>query len=150
MSDNSADPAIPPSTVTAGMSVEVELVSQGGEVDRLAVTIVADEQADFAAGFLGAGTPLAKAILGRPVGAEVPYPIGDMRSVRILAAAEGGQMPAEDVAARREAVVREAVNQSNLINALMIATSVNNKWGDYDADGFDPENWTSKGPHKGG
>ncbi len=125
-----------PGPVAMGMSVEVELVSQAGEVDRLAFTIVADEQADFAAGFLGAGTPLAKAILGHTVGVEVPYPVADMRSVRILAAAEDGRTPAEDVAARREAVVREAVNQSNLINALMVATSVNNKWGDYDVDGL--------------
>jgi Transcription elongation factor, GreA/GreB, C-term len=135
---------IMPGPVAIGTSVEVELVSQDGEADRLAFTIVADEQADFAAGFLGAGTPLAKAILGQPVGAEVPYAVADMRSVRILAAAESGQTPAEDVAARREAVVRQAVNQSNLINALMVATSVNNKWGDYDVDGPAPENWKAK------
>jgi hypothetical protein len=135
---------ITPGPVAVGMSVEIELVSQGGETDRLAFTIVADEQADFAAGFLGAGTPLAKAILGQLVGAEVPYPVADMRSVRILAATENGQTPAEDVAARREAVVRQAVNQSNLINALMVATSVNNKWGDYDVDGPAPEGWKAK------
>lgn len=134
----------PSAFVAVGMSVEIELISQSGETERLTFTIVADEQADFAAGFLGAGTPIARAILGQPVGVEVPYPVADMRSVRILAAAEGGQTPAEDVAARREAVVREAVNQANLINALMVATSVNNKWGDYDVDGLDPSSQASK------
>ena len=133
-----------PAPVAAGMYVEVELVGQNGESDRLAFTIVADEQADFAAGFLGAGTPLARAILGRAVGSEVPYPVADMRSVRILSAAPSDKTPSEDVAARREAVVREAVNQSKLIDALMVATSVSNKWGDYDVDGIDPSNRASR------
>jgi hypothetical protein len=125
-----------PGVVTAGMRVEVELISQDGEAERLAFTLVPDEQADFAAGFVGVGTPLAQAILGHAPGSEVPYIVADMRAVRILAAAPSGEMPTEDVAARREAVVREAVNQSNLINALMVATSVNNKWGDYDVEDF--------------
>jgi hypothetical protein len=126
------------------MYVEVELVSRSGEIDRLAFTIVADEQADFAAGFLGAGTPLAQAILGHAAGSEVPYPVADMRSVRILSAAPSDKTPAEDVAARREAVVRAAVNQSKLIDALMVATAVDNKWGGYDADGPAPEGWEKK------
>lgn len=130
--------------VTKGMRVEVELVSQDGEADRLAFTLVSDEQADFAAGFLGEGTPLAQTILGQAVGSELPYTVADMRSVRILSAEESGETPSEDVAARREAVVREAVNKSNLINALMVATSVNNKWGDYDLEGLDPTEWKSE------
>jgi transcription elongation GreA/GreB family factor len=92
------------------MKVEIELISQGGEADHLAVTIVPDEQADFAAGFLGAGTQLAQTILGQPVGAEVPYPVADMRAVRILSAVPSDDAPAEDVAARREAVVDDAVS----------------------------------------
>jgi hypothetical protein len=126
------------------MRAEVELTAKEGERERLAFTIVEDEQADFAAGFLGAGTPLARAILGQAVGSEVPYAVAEMRSVRILSAEASGETPPEDVAARREAVVREAVNQANLINALMVATSVNNKWGDYDVDGLDPANQANK------
>jgi hypothetical protein len=67
-----------------------------------------------------------------------------MRAVRILSAAPSDARPAEDVAARREAVVRQAVNQANLINSLMVATSVNNKWGDYDADSPAPEGWKTE------
>jgi hypothetical protein len=131
-------------TVALGTRVEVELTAKDGESERLAFVIVADDQADFAAGFLGAGTPLARAILGQVVGTEVPYAVAEMRSVRILSAEASAESPPEDVAARREAVVREAVNQANLINALMVATSVNNKWGDYDVDGLDPANKVSK------
>lgn len=130
--------------VTIGMRVEVELVSRSDETERLAFTIVPDEQADFAAGFLGAGTPLAKTILGQGVGSELPYPVADIRAVRILAAAASGQTPAEDVAARREAVEREAVEKSEFINAMIFATTVDTKWGGYDADGLDPTNWVSK------
>src|SRR5262245_42078061 len=116
--------------VAVGMRVEVELVSQNGETDRLELIIVADKQADFSAGYLGAGTPLAQAILGQTVGSEVTYRVADMRAVRILAAAPSGELPDEEAIALREEKAREAANKVALINAMMIATSVNNKWGD--------------------
>ncbi|MBL8055446.1 MAG: GreA/GreB family elongation factor [Anaerolineales bacterium] len=132
--------------VGLGSQVELELLSREGPAERLTVTLVPDEQADFRAGFLGAGTPLARALLGQPAGREVPYRVADMRAVRILAVAPAGRQPSEDVAARREAVTREAVEQSNAITAMIFASAVNTKWGDYDADGLDPTRWGADEP----
>lgn len=143
MESDSKEPTASPVAVTVGMQVEVELVSRSGETQRLAVTIVPDEQADFDAGFLGKGTPLAKAILGQTVGTLVPYPVADMRAVRILAASASGQAPEDDTAARREAVLREAAEKSEFTSVQIFASSADTKWGDYDADGLDPAKWKS-------
>ena len=59
--------------VEPGMLVEVELISSSGEVEHLAFTVVEDEQADFSAGFLGEGTPLAKTILGHSPDSKLEY-----------------------------------------------------------------------------
>jgi len=127
--------------VDAGMRVEVELDSQTGESERLTFTLVPDEQADFKAGFLGLGTPLAKALIGKRAGEVLAYHAGDIRSARILSVAVSDRTPGEDVAARREAVIRDAVAHSDFINAMIFASAVNTKWGDYDADGLDPSQW---------
>jgi len=138
----------------AGMLVEVELLDRSGEAERLTFTLVPDEQADFKAGFLGVGTPLGKALLGRRAGEALDYQVGDIRSARVLSVAVSDRMPGEDVAARREAVVRDAVAHSDFINAMIFASAVNTKWGDYDADGLDPSQWiedqdkTGKGENK--
>ncbi len=143
MEDDSREPMVFSGPVATGMYVEVELVSRSGETERLSFTIVPDEQADFAAGFLGAGTPLAKAILGQVAGSELPYRVDDIRAVRVLAVATG-RTAAEDVAARRKAVIRDAVNKSDFINAMIFASAVNTKWGDYDVDGLDPTTWADE------
>jgi hypothetical protein len=124
--------------VEAGMLVEVELVSRSGEVERLEFTLVEDEQADFSAGFLGSGTPLAKTILGNWRDSELDYAVGDLKLVRILSVKPSDKVQTEDVGARREAVMRKALKHSDYVNALNFATSVNSKWGDYD---IAPEQW---------
>ncbi|MGQ9832768.1 MAG: GreA/GreB family elongation factor [Candidatus Villigracilaceae bacterium] len=70
--------------VEIGTHVELELIGQSGERECLNLTLVPDEQADFQSGFLGAGTPLTQAILGRRAGEVLPYIIGDLRQVHIL------------------------------------------------------------------
>jgi hypothetical protein len=127
--------------ISLGMFVEVELFSQDGENERMVFTLVADEQADFKAGFLGVGTPLAKTILGHIEGDRLDYTVGDMLGLKILSVKISDQVQAEDVTARREAVIRKALNHSDYVNALTFATSVNSKWGDYDIDSLDPEQW---------
>jgi hypothetical protein len=143
MEANSKEPIASSVVVAVGMRVEIELASRRGETQRLAVTIVPDEQADFDAGFLGEGTPLARAIIGQTVGSLVPYPVADMRAVRILSASASGQAPADQVAARREAVLREAAEKSEFTSVQIFASSADTKWGDYDADGLDPAKWKS-------
>jgi hypothetical protein len=125
-----------------GHRVEIELVSCAGEGEHLEFTLVADEQADFSAGFLGIGTPLAKAILGKIEGNELEYALGDVQRVRILSVSISDRVQSEDVTARREAVMRKALKHSDYVNALTFATSVNSKWGDYDIDSLDPDQWT--------
>jgi len=127
-----------------GTHVEVELISRSGKSERLAFTLVEDEQADFAAGFLGEGTPLARTLIGHTAGELLPYAAGDLRSVRVMVVTVSERTQGENVAARRKAVLRQAVDHSDYINAMIFASSVNNKWGDYDVEGLDPDQWTDK------
>jgi hypothetical protein len=124
--------------VETGMLVEVELISRSGESEILKFTLVEDEQADFSAGFLGSGTPLAKTILGHSPDSKLDYTAGDLQYIRILSVTPSNKIQTEDVIARREAVMRKALNHSDYVNALNFATSVNSKWGDYD---IKPEQW---------
>jgi len=127
--------------VDIGTQVEVELESESGETDRLIFTVVSDEQADFKAGFLGAHTPLATAIMGQRAGRTLPYRAGDIRRVKILSVHLSGKVQTEDVTARREAVIRKAVKRSDYINMVTFASSFDSKWGDYDIDKIDPSEW---------
>jgi hypothetical protein len=136
--------------VDIGSLVDVELVSQTGEAERLAFTLVEDKQADFGAGFLGESTPLAKAILGRTAGEGIPYQTGDLKSVRILSVRASDRVQTENVAARRQAVIQKAIKHSDYVNAMIFAGSVNSKWGDYDIGKLDPSQWDVEEPDKPG
>ncbi len=88
-----------PGLVALGTRVEIELISEAGAAELLACDIVPDAAADFAAGFLGASTPLARAIMGRPSGAIVPYAQADIVEVRIVSVAHSQRAAEEDAAA---------------------------------------------------
>jgi hypothetical protein len=118
-----------------GMHVTIAFLLEGAE-ERIEFEVVADDQADFAKGFLGAGTPLAKAIIGQAVGAQIPYDGGDVHAVRILEVRPSQVTPTEDVKARREETLRKAVEASDRTNAVIFASSFSGKWGDYDPTGF--------------
>jgi hypothetical protein len=121
----------------AGLGLHVAIAFLLDEAEeRLEFDIVADEQADFAKGFLGAGTPLAKAILGQVAGTQIPYDGGDVRAVRILEIRPSQVAQTEDVKARREETLRKAVEASDRTNAVIFASSFSGKWGDYDPTGF--------------
>jgi transcription elongation GreA/GreB family factor len=128
-------PAIP--RVKIGTRVEIELLSESGDIERLAFDVVSDAQADFAAGFLGAGTPLAQAILGQPAGATVPYAVADEVEVRVLSVASSERAPAPEVAAAREAAAQEAVSKANMEEMVRLALTVDVKWGDYDPEALE-------------
>jgi len=127
--------------VKPGRLVEVELTSKSGETETLALTLVEDDKADFDAGFLGLGTPLAKVILGKFAGQILPYPVGDMKSIKIVSVQVDGQTQSEDVAARRQAVIDKAVKHSDYVNAMIFAGAFSSKWGDYDIDKVNPLQW---------
>jgi hypothetical protein len=128
-----------------GMHVVVAFILEEGE-ERLEFDVVSDDQADFAKGFLGAGTPLAKAIFGQAAGAQIPYDGGDVHAVRIIQVRPSQVAPSEDVKARREETLRKAVEASDRTNAVIFASSFSGKWGDYDPTGF-LEDDDRDGPH---
>lgn len=123
------------------MLVEVEMAYEQG-VERLKFVIVPDELADFNAGFLGEGTPLARSILGERVGVQVPYFIGDARTVQILRVSPTELKPDEDTAVRRQEKIKRAVEDSERTSVMIFASSFSGKWGDYDPQGI--ESWEQK------
>lgn len=129
-----------PIRAEVGMHVEMELLTATGESEAMVVDIVPDKDADFASGFLGAGTPLAQAIAGQTAGSLVPYRMADVVEVRILAVTPSRETPSEDAASNRQAVIDEAVSKSNLADTLRLALSVDVKWGDYDPEALE-KNW---------
>jgi hypothetical protein len=126
--------------VAVGSHVEVELIAESGEREHLAFDIVPDAEADFASGFLGEGTPLARAILGGRAGAVVPYQMGDVTQVRILAVGEGTRARDGDAATERQAIIQRAISKSDLADAVRFALTVDQKWGDTDPEGI-ASNW---------
>jgi hypothetical protein len=121
--------------VAVGTHVEVELIDEAGASERLALDLVPDNQADFANGFLGVGTPLAQAILGQIAGCVVSYRKGDVVKVSILNVTTDAHAPSEDVAAKRQAVIQQVVAESERISDMVFALAVGSKWGDYDPGG---------------
>src|SRR5512143_3711173 len=114
--------------VALGAHVEVELVDETGASEPLTFDLVSDEQADFANGFLGAGTPLAQAIWGKAAGDTVAYRLGDVVSVRVMSVVAAARVQEEDVAAKRQAVIRQAVAESERISDMVFALAVGSKW----------------------
>ncbi len=133
----SSEPDLP-EIVRTGQQVILEMTDQDGRRERMTLDVVPDTAADFAAGFLGSGTPLACAIMGRPVGSVVPYRMADIVEVHILAIAPSPRVPAEDAAAGRDAATQEAVSRSNLEESVRLALTVDVKWGEYDPESLEP------------
>jgi hypothetical protein len=125
--------------VVFGCQVAVELIDQAGEIEPLTFTITSALAADLARGLLGENTPLARAIIGQPVGNVVAYHMGDIRSVRIVSAGPAPGLPPADAEARRAAVLQKARAAAERTNAEMFAASFSGKWGDYDAEGMTDE-----------
>lgn len=122
--------------VQIGVHVELELIDEQGVRELLAVDIVQAQAADLAQGFLGANTPLAKALRGHAAGSMVPYIMGDIRQVRIVSVAPSRTTAPADAQARREAVLQKALDDAERTNAEIFASSFSGKWGDYDPQGM--------------
>ncbi len=122
--------------VAIGAHVELELIDDRGGREPLAVDIVKAHSADLALGFLGANTPLAKALRGHTAGSIVPYTMGDIRCVRIVSVTPSQVLAPNDAQERREAVLQKALNDAERTNAEIFASSFSGKWGDYDPQGM--------------
>lgn len=122
--------------VGIGAHVELELIDEHGRGESLAVDIVKAQSADLAQGFLGANTPLAKALRGQTAGSEVAYVMGDIRRVRIVSVTVAQSTAPDDARQRREAVLQKALSDAERTNAEIFASSFSGKWGDYDPQGM--------------
>lgn len=120
--------------ITIGCHVEVELIDRGGKTDRLGVDIVPDEVADFAHGFLGASTPLAKILAGEKEGTVIPYLKDDIYAIKILSVTASTRKPIEDAVKKRQEKMKRTMQEVEHTNAVVFASSFSGKWGDYDPD----------------
>ena len=136
---SSPKPVQPQSVAQIGTHVVIELADNAGGSERLEFDIVPDELADLAKGFLGVGTPLARAICDQLAGSTIPYRQADIVSVHIVSVAPACTTPNADVAQEREAAVRKAVEEAQRTDAIVFASSFSGKWGDYDPQGM--EHW---------
>ena len=137
----SSEPGLPrqPKVVNLGTHVELEFICESG-LERLALDIVEDKSADYTHGFLGTGTPLAKAILGQPAGKTIPYRQWDIRAIKILAVSFSQNQTAAEIAEKRQAAMTKALREVDRANAINFASSFSGKWGDYDPDNL-KEDW---------
>ena len=117
-----------------GNHVEVELKYPDGEVERLALDIVADSEADFEHNLLGQGTPLARAIYGLSAGESVSYLAGGGAiKARLLAVTVSQKLEGSPAAERAERA-RQAIEDRDHMSAILFASSTDTKWGEYDPD----------------
>jgi hypothetical protein len=129
--------------VDIGCHVEVEVIYRSGEVENLEFDLVPDQLADYQAGFLSASTPLGRAIIGENAGTLVPYFTEDIQAVKILTVSKTTRVIETDATTRRNISLRKTLDQIEYRDAVLFASSADTKWGDYDADGLDFDNWIS-------
>jgi N-acetylglutamate synthase-like GNAT family acetyltransferase len=122
--------------VGLGARVELELVDGDGTHEALGFVMVPDAAADLENGLLGENTPLAKAIWGRRAGEVVPYKVGGLKEVRVLAVSANTAETSEiaDLTARRAATREKMKRDAEATNTLIFSTAHGSKWGDYDPD----------------
>ncbi len=114
--------------------VLVELVDSSGEAEQREFSLATGKQADFKSGLLDENTPLGQALLGHHAGEVVPYALGDLREVRILAVVSGEAVIPSNAAEKRRAAVKKAAAQSEITNQMIFSTASGSKWGDYEVD----------------
>ena len=65
-------------------------------------------------------------------------------AVAIISIQKSTRTPETNTASQREATLKDAQDQIEFTNAVLFATSVDTKWGEYDADGLDYEDWKAR------
>jgi len=128
--------AVQPSSrpITLNCRVQVELVDSVGQAEQVEFVLVPSKQADLKSGLLDENTPLGRLLLGHHAGEVLPYRVGDLVRVRILAVQAGeGEVPS-DAAGKRRQAVKKAAAQSEITSQMIFSTASGSKWGDYDVD----------------
>ena len=124
----------PPFPISLNCKVLVELLDTSGQAERRAFRLVPAEQADLKSGLLGLNTPLGQLLLGHYAGQSLPYRVGDLKEVRILAVQAGEGSVSSEAADKRRKDVQKAAAQSEITNQMIFSTASGSKWGDYDVD----------------
>jgi hypothetical protein len=75
---------------------------------------------------------LAQALWGTRAEESVPYRRGGVTRVRVVNVMTAARVQEENVAAKRQAVIQQAVAESERISDRVFALAVGSKWGDYD------------------
>ena len=124
----------PPFPISLNCNVLVELLDTSGQAEQRAFRLVPAEQADLKSGLLGLNTPLGQLLLGHYAGQSLPYHVGDLKEVRILAVQAGEGSVSSEAADKRRKDVQKAAAQSEITNQMIFSTASGSKWGDYDVD----------------
>jgi len=109
--------------ITLNCRVQVELVDSAGQAEQAEFVLVPTRQADLKSGLLDESTPLGRLLLGHHAGEELPYRVGDLVRVRILAVQAGEVAVPSDAAARRRQAVQKAAAQSEITNQMIFSTA---------------------------
>jgi len=120
--------------ISIGSKVEIILRDRSGKEERLTVVLVPPEAADFAHGFLGLNTPLAKVLLGEKAGTTIPYLKDDIYSIEIVSVTRAEMSPPSDAEQKREESLKKTMREVQDTSAIVFASSFSGKWGDYDPD----------------
>jgi len=115
-----------------GAQVTIELIDERGNSETMSVDLVREEYADLDQDRLGVQTPLAKAIIGKKVGALVNYRMSDIRQVRIVSVRPSQLADLENTEEQRQAQLQKALATVERTNAEVFAASYTGKWGDYE------------------
>lgn len=150
MSENQVNERNVSQAVALYKHVEIEMSDEWGEAEKLAFVIVPDAQADYYAGYLGEGTPLAKAIMGCRVGNRVVYKAGEAAcKVRILSIGPAAEKTGGEAEARR-AAVEQAREQIAKTDAMIFASTFEGKWGEYEVNSEPIKPEDAPGEEEGG
>lgn len=120
--------------IELGCRLLVEFVESSGETERRQFSLVPTERADFKSGLLDESTPLGRALLGHFAGQTIPYRLGGLKEVRILAVERAAETAPAEAANKRRADVKKAEAQSEITNQMIFASASGSKWGDYEVD----------------
>lgn len=132
LSTSEFTPPTPNLQVRLGAYIEVELINEQSIAEPMAFDIVREQFADLGRGLLSVQAPLAQAILGKKVGAVVPYRMGDIRQVRIVSVRPSQATALENTEEQRQIQLQKALDAVERTNAEIFAASYTGKWGDYD------------------
>jgi hypothetical protein len=120
--------------ITLNCRVQVEMIDSTGQAEQAEFILAPARQADIKSGLLDENAPLGRLLLGHHAGEVLPYRVGDLARVRILAVYAGEQAVPSDAALKRRQAVQKAEAQSEITSQMIFSTASGSKWGEYNVD----------------